>query len=323
MAEGGCTITGDAGTIVQIALAVLVSFVLLFEYLVEFISSHFGSSAKCRSFRTFWFDSYKICAGALVSHIFNIAVSIFIDSSSSDADQCAVYALAFFYEACGVPFVQLLQYGLIQYALKMANAKSVGSHPQLSHLSTGCTERWSFISKPGIYGTNRYPVDDCIHCRRCERADVATYCKIAGIMIALIGLSVGAAYLGMEMYADSWYVVLSVGFLTFIFLFSTMIAPISSLWQTTAWVAVKMVEKSVWTLFAMAQATVFAKWSKLMSTGNPELDAWLYIAVIPIIMNAFMFFMFRYSIHSDSSFRRNHIEFIEILYVQYVHCGNL
>ncbi len=88
--------------------------------------------------------------------------------------------------------------------------------------------------------------------------------------------------------------VLSVGFLTFIFLVSTIIAPVSSLWQTTAWVAVKMVEKSVWALFAMAQASVFAKWSKMMSTGNTELDAWLYIAVIPIIMNAFMFFMFRY-----------------------------
>eukprot|EP00484_Ammonia_sp_Unknown_P029103 CAMPEP_0197049460 /NCGR_PEP_ID=MMETSP1384-20130603/24591_1 /TAXON_ID=29189 /ORGANISM="Ammonia sp." /LENGTH=333 /DNA_ID=CAMNT_0042481737 /DNA_START=470 /DNA_END=1472 /DNA_ORIENTATION=+ len=29
-----------------------------------------------------------------------------------------------------------------------------------------------------------------------------------------------------------------------------------------------------------------------MSTGDPSLDAWLYIAIVPIIMNAFMFFMF-------------------------------
>merc|ERR1712129_215415 len=69
-------------------------------------------------------------------------------------------------------------------------------------------------------------------------------------------------------------------------------APVSSLWQTTAWVLVKLFEKSIWSLFAMAQANVFADWSKLMSTGDAKWDAWLYIAVIPIIMNAFMFFMF-------------------------------
>jgi len=84
----------------------------------------------------------------------------------------------------------------------------------------------------------------------------------------------------------------SISFLALIFLLSTAIAPVSSLWQTTAWVLVKLFEKSIWSLFAMAQANVFADWSKLMSTGDAKWDAWLYIAVIPIIMNAFMFFMF-------------------------------
>lgn len=287
MTDGECNITGNAGTVVQIALGVLVAFVLLFEYAVEFISSHCSHrSGDCRSFRTFWFDSYKICTGALVSHIFNVLVAKFIDSTSSDADQCAIYALAFFYEACGVPFVQLLQYGLIQYAIRMAKSEHI-------HLSDACKSRWTYIAEPGIYGTNRYPVDDCVHCRRCKREDVVTYCKIALLIVLLIGASVCAALLGMSKFSDLWYVVLSIGFLSFIFLFSTAIAPISSLWQTTAWVVVKLVEKSLWTLFAMAQAPVFAKWSKMMSTGNPQWDAWLFMAVIPIILNAFMFFMFR------------------------------
>jgi len=288
LSEGGCTVSGSAGTVVQIALAVLVSFVLLFEYLVEFLSSKLSpdsSSSQCRSFRTFWFDSYKICAGALVSHMFNIVVTLYIGSTTSTADQCAVYALAFFYEACGVPFVQLLQYGLIQYALKMAKSED-------HRLSAGCKSRWNYISKPGIYGNNRYPVDDCIHCRRCEREDKVTYCKIAAIMLILIALSVGAALLGSQIYSSVEYVVVSIGFLAFVFLFSTAIAPISSLWQTTAWIVVKCLEKSMWTLFAMAQASYFADWSTMMGTGNSELDAWLYIAAIPIVMNAFMFFMF-------------------------------
>eukprot|EP00483_Globobulimina_turgida_P008839 UN08857 len=82
------------------------------------------------------------------------------------------------------------------------------------------------------------------------------------------------------------------GFLVLIFLVSTAIAPVSSLWQTTQWVIVKTFEKSIWSCFAMAQAAVFGRWSRLMATDNSTLDAWLYIAIVPIIMNAFMFLMF-------------------------------
>ena len=114
-----------------------------------------------------------------------------------------------------------------------------------------------------------------------------------------MALSILAAYVGYEFYAISnLYVDVSIGFLVCIFLLSTAIAPISSLWQTFAWVIVKLFEKSIWSLFAMAQAPVFAKWSRSMSTGNSTLDAWLYIAIVPIIMNTFMFFMFRYNIYA-------------------------
>ena len=95
---------------------------------------------------------------------------------------------------------------------------------------------------------------------------------------------------------NEWYVDASIGFLVAIFLVSTMIAPISSLWQTMEWVLVKMLEKTIWSIFAMAQAKLFGEWSKDMSTGDSTLDAWVYLAIVPIIMNAFMFFMFRYVI---------------------------
>ena len=55
---------------------------------------------------------------------------------------------------------------------------------------------------------------------------------------------------------------------------------------------VKFFEKSVWSIIAIGQAKYFAEWSQFMATGSESLDAWLFIAIIPIVMNAFMFFMF-------------------------------
>lgn len=138
-------------------------------------------------------------------------------------------------------------------------------------------------------------MDDCLHCRSCQERDAkCNYVKITIVIFIATVFSILAGYFGFEIYGSEWYIDVSIAFLFFIFLFSTAIAPVSSLWQTMQWVIVKMFEKTIWSLFAMAQASVFGKWSDLMSTGDNELDAWLYIAVIPIIMNAFMFFMFRY-----------------------------
>eukprot|EP01083_Nonionella_stella_P153390 492819_1 len=288
MAVDTCDIAGDVGIVVQISLAVLVGFVLLIEYFIEFLKSLCTTHSR-RSFRSFWFDSYKICAGALVSHIFNITVSIAIDKLSTNADQCAIYALAFYYEACGVPFVQLLQYGVIQYALKMAYP----SQNNQSTIDRDCRTRWQWISKPGIYDENRYPVNDCLHCRACQdRSARCSYLKIAFVIILALTASFLSAYFGYTVYDTAWYVDVSMGFLVLIFLFTTAIAPVSSLWQTVQWVVVKLFEKTLWSVFALSQASVFAKWSRVMSTGDPTLDAWLYIAIVPIIMNAFMFFMF-------------------------------
>ena len=151
-----------------------------------------------------------------------------------------------------------------------------------------------YYNKKGIYDANRYPVDDCLHCRSCQERDAkCNYVKITIVIVIATVFSILAGYFGFE-YGSEWYIDVSIAFLFFVFLFSTAIAPVSSLWQTMEWVIVKMFEKTIWSLFAMAQASVFSTWSKQMSTGDPSLDAWLYIAVIPIIMNTFMFFMFRY-----------------------------
>ena len=57
-----CTVTGTFGLIVQTVLAVLVLFVLLAEFGFEWLASlrNNKEDAHRRSFRQFWFDSYKV-----------------------------------------------------------------------------------------------------------------------------------------------------------------------------------------------------------------------------------------------------------------------
>merc|ERR1712228_395539 len=137
------------------------------------------------------------------------------------------------------------------------------------------------------------PVNDCLHCRSCQnRAKKCEYFKLACVISIALTLSGFAGYFGFYLYFYDWYIDVSIGFLVCIFLLSTAIAPVSSLWQTMQWVVLKLSEKTLWSLFAMAQAKVFGRWSRLMSTGDSQLDAWLYVAIVPIILNAFMFFMF-------------------------------
>eukprot|EP01084_Bolivina_argentea_P091489 164704_1 len=175
-----------------------------------------------------------------------------------------------------------------------SRSMQISNNGRLHYLDDSCRQRWQWISKPGIYSANRYPVDDCLHCRSCQERDAK--CQYFKISIVLIVALVGAGFAGYLTYLNygqnEWYVDVSIGFLVAIFLISTMIAPISSLWQTMQWVLVKIFEKSIWSIFAVAQAIQFGSWSNQMSTGDATMDAWVYLAIVPIIMNAFMFFMF-------------------------------
>merc|ERR1719361_1955572 len=144
--------------------------------------------------------------------------------------------LLFFYEACGVPYVQLLQYGIIQYALKMSSQSSqnnrsnsiVSDDVQINDqikMDELCRQRWQWISKPGIYDANRYPVNDCLHCRSCQnRAKKCEYFKLACVISIALTLSGFAGYFGFYLYFYDWYIDVSIGFLVCIFLLSTAIA---------------------------------------------------------------------------------------------------
>ena len=61
---------------------------------------------------------------------------------------------------------------------------------------------------------------------------------------------------------------------------------------TIAWLGVHMIDKSIWSIFVMLQFQYFAQWSTKMNTRSEEWNALLYILMIPILMNAIMFWMF-------------------------------
>ena len=116
------------------------------------------------------------------------------------------------------------------------------------------------------------------------------------LIVVALSLSLVAAWVfnSYESNGDKVFKLIdaSVYVLVFIFFTTAIVAPNASLIQTFGWVCVKIIEKTVWSLLALAQTDQFAEWSRVMSTGNSSTDAWLFIAVIPIIMNTFMFLMF-------------------------------
>ena len=83
----------------------------------------------------------QVIVGVFVSHIFNVWTAYLI-SKASDCNACAVFALVIYYEATGITFVQLLQYGTFQYA------RLISSNPQVN---TICRQQWNYITMPGIY----------------------------------------------------------------------------------------------------------------------------------------------------------------------------
>eukprot|EP01084_Bolivina_argentea_P283846 486247_1 len=289
----GCQIAGDIGIAVQLILGILVLFVLVTEYLFEYVygSCSVSNNKNIRSFRTFWFDSYKICTGALISHLYNVGIALIIKSlTTGNVNECAIYSLSFYYETCGVPFLQLLQYGIIKYAIKMSTYTT-----PVNNINKTCKKRWQWISNPGKYDANRYPVKNCIQCKHCELQSVKLqYVYLTLIFIISLFISIFIGYLSYlnDNDKNNWVEDVCIALLAFIFILTTSVAPISSLWQTLQWISIKIFEKTIWSLFAISQAKLFGKWSLFMSTGNATIDAILYIAILPIILNAIMFFMF-------------------------------
>jgi len=77
------------------------------------------------------------------------------------------------------------------------------------------------------------------------------------------------------------------------------------IWQSFSWVMIKVLERSLWTLFVWLQKSSFQEYSELIEFSNDVLEAVLYIAVIPLIIGTIMFWMF-------SNIARMNIPFINI-----------
>merc|ERR550525_93487 len=78
----------------------------------------------------------------------------------------------------------------------------------------------------------------------------------------------------------------------FLFFFSAQFSTYEARIQIVAWTLIKVFEKGIWTSFVVGQAHYFEKWSHEMVIKDPHLEGIVYVCIIPIIMNAFMFFMF-------------------------------
>lgn len=258
-----CTLTNSFGQSVQILVAFLVLIVLTAEYLVDVVHSWCVSKNPKREAIQFWFDVFKISCGAAVSHLFNFLISMYL-SNEGGGDECALYALAFVYEGSGVPFVQLLTYCVVKYAETMKHV----------HF-------WAAISRPGEYGyDDKLKRELNIRNRDCQK----------NLILALIPSSL-CLLLGMELH---WgFQVTYVGpFFTFMFFFTFFYTGYTARRQVFAWCVIKIFEKGIWTGFVVAQSKYFEEWSKLMELKSTHMEAIYYVCLIPIAMNAFMFFMF-------------------------------
>lgn len=69
------------------------------------------------------------------------------------------------------------------------------------------------------------------------------------------------------------------------------VAPASANWQVAWWVVMKSTEKILWGATLLAQHDTFLQISSYIRFQPPKSEAWVYIALVPMILNIFMFFM--------------------------------
>jgi len=264
MMEEECSLTNDIGQTTQIVLAFLVLIVLTLEYFWERICAWWNATQEKRDMIQFVYDVFKISCGSAVSHLFNVLVSMWMSANSALGNECGLYAIAFVYEASGVCFVQLQMYCLI----KFAESRSFVS------------PNWRIISKPGQYNTKWEDISE-------EFFPSSTFWL--RIFISVV-LSLGSLWIGLSLSFSNAMTFIGpvlVFFLSFLFLYTSFEARL----QTVAWVSIKAFEKSIWSMFAIAQTPFFRRWSLLMGIkGHPELEAIWYICLIPMIINSIIFY---------------------------------
>eukprot|EP01084_Bolivina_argentea_P272648 464279_1 len=145
-----CNLWTSYAVAVQLCLGLSIILVLVVEYVVERCRKPFP-----RTFVQFWFDSFKLCCGAMVTHGFNVLCASILGSANADVDECAVYMIAFYYEATGITFVQMLQYGLVKYARR----KYLEIYYHNSQRPSTCSNIWYWISYPGHYTFQDKPLE--------------------------------------------------------------------------------------------------------------------------------------------------------------------
>jgi len=265
MNSGECTLTNSFGQAIQVLLAFLVLIVLSVEYAWEILDAQCRKKPPKRDAIQFWFDVFKISCGAALSHAFNVLVAMFLSTKSEKGDECALYALAFVYETSGVPFVQLLTYCVIKFAETRAA------------ISTW----WEAVSRPGLY--NHQHVHTSLSTGETKFKQTLLVSLFLSLCLLALGLIFGWGFL-----------VTYVGpVFTFMFVFTLLYTTYEAKVQVFTWCCIKVFEKGVWTGFVVVQAGHFERWSRWMELrGNPHLEAIFYVCLIPIVMNAFMFFMF-------------------------------
>lgn len=387
-----CNIFSDYAVTVQLVLGFSIIFVLVVEYIIERFRKD-----RPRSLIQFWFDSFKLCCGALVSHGFNVWVAYILADSNRDVDECAVYTIAFYYEATGVTVVQMFQYGLVKYT-RRKYLELYHKHNGVWYLST---KIFFWISYPGHYttpednptaaaersrflqisqnnnndpkettalmsgnnDTGRYNTQALDHSlsgaasgsneannqtsgtgNRNVLSDEAIlahnmgddYSDFDGLMddnsrdfyrnvgnitflqtrmknplylaILVVATIVGTILVCLFSWYTlgyDWYIIILIAICAILLFITLGICTPACLWQTTSWVCIKIVERSLWTVFVYVQKNDFITYSELISFGNDVLEAVLYIAIIPLILGIMMFWAF-------SQIARMNIPFVDI-----------
>lgn len=69
------------------------------------------------------------------------------------------------------------------------------------------------------------------------------------------------------------------------------VAPASANWQVAWWVVMKSTEKLLWGATLLAQHDTFLEISSYIAFPPARTEAWVYIALVPMMLNVLMFFM--------------------------------
>jgi len=362
-----CNLFSSYAVATQLCLGLSIVLVLVVEYIVERCRKQYP-----RTFVQFWFDSFKLCCGALVTHGYNVLCAYLLElNTDGSVDECAVYMIAFYYEATGITLVQMLQYGLVKYARR----RYLLLFRRNDNEQTKCSQIWYWISYPGHYtfpdappeftrkllsdqdqqygsttddhtatdpsgsvnadnAQNRSEDRDSADSQERLRealGDVANpadykedgqYGNLGNItflqtrlastrnkLLCILFSIAGGVFCGLMAYYVLSYDSIAIDFMLGVFgvlMFATLsVATWPVIWQSFAWVMIKVLERSLWTLFVYTQKSSFIEYSNLIEFSDDVLEAVLYIAVIPLIIGTIMFWMF-------SNIARMNIPFIDI-----------